>query len=302
VLTAEQSRFWAENGYLVLPGFYAAADLDPLRRLVERVWADPPGYLVVDKLRDGQRVRLADLPVADRAERLLKLNDLYLEEEAVRRVALADRLVPVLAELLGDPPVLCNSLNFEKGSMQPAHVDSLFMTPRTPGKLVATWAALEDTHPDAGQLFYYPGSHLIPRYAFSDGSHHAVPGEMPDWHRYIDGRIEAAGLRREQFAARAGDLLVWHADLVHGGSAIRDGSRTRQSLVCHYFARSDCRAQRYDCVPYGSAGGFWRRRPHVPLPGATSAAGGPRASVGRWLRRVGLYHPLQRLTAVVGPR
>src|ERR1700744_2875463 len=37
--------------------------------------------------------------------------------------------------------------------------------------------------------------------------------------------------------ARKGDLLLWHADLPHGGSAITAGG-PRRSLVTHYCPRS----------------------------------------------------------------
>jgi hypothetical protein len=68
-------------------------------------------------------------------------------------------------------PVLCNSLYLEKGSAQPAHVDSIFMTPRTPK--IATWFALGDAKDDAGQLYYW-GSHRIEQMKFTNGSYHFI--------------------------------------------------------------------------------------------------------------------------------
>jgi hypothetical protein len=42
-----------------------------------------------------------------------------------------------------------------------------------------------------------------------------------------------------QYLAKRGDVLLWHALLVHGGSAIAKPGRTRKSMACHYFARRD---------------------------------------------------------------
>lgn len=289
MLTDEQRASWERDGYLAIRGYFSHAEVERVTALVEAIYRDPPGYLVVDDTSTGRRSRLADLPPAGRSPRTFKLNDLYLEHAEVRGLALAERVRPLLAGLLGEPGVLCNTLNFEKGSGQPEHIDSLFMTPRTPGRLVATWVALEDAHPDAGQLFYYPGSHTLPLYAFADGTNHAASAEMPRWHEYIRRQLELAGLPREQFAARKGDLFIWHANLVHGGSPIADPTRTRKSLVSHYFGLSDCRALGVECVPAGDA--YWVRRAHPPLPGELTA----RQRVAGVLRRLGLYGLVKRL-------
>jgi len=138
MLSSVQKQFWHTNGYLAIPGFYAPAEVGQATAVVERLFANPPSYLVVDNTVTGVRSKLIDVPSTDRSPRMYKLNDLYLEEPVIRELALGDRVRPILAELLGEPAVLCNSLNFEKGSQQPEHIDSLFMTPRTPNKLVAT--------------------------------------------------------------------------------------------------------------------------------------------------------------------
>lgn len=291
MLSAEQRAGWEANGYLALPGFFPPEQADRVNAVVEGLFRRPPGWLVVDNTATGVRSRLADVPAADRSPRMFKLNDLYLEEPVVRELALDPRVRAALGGLLGAPPVLCNSLTFEKGSQQPEHIDSLYMTPRTAGHLAATWIALEDAHPDAGQLFYYPGSHRIPLYTFADGTHHAFDAEMPKWHEYIRGQLAERGLRRETFAAKKGDLFIWSANLVHGGSLIADPARTRKSLVCHYYTHADSLALGYECVPEG-ADGYWVRRPHPPMPDVLPF----RRRVGVWLRKARLYRVVKRMT------
>lgn len=260
---------WDTQGFAILPGFYAEAELAPAVAMVERLWNDPRADVVVDDLVTHRRVRLRDVPAAARAHRRFKLNDLYLRHDPVRALALNPRINPVLDALLGHVPVLCNSLNFEHGSQQPDHVDSLYMTPRTPRHLVAIWVALEDCGADAGPLRYYPGSHRIPPFAFSDGGRHAIESEMPAWHRYMAGEVERLGLQPRQFAARRGDVFIWSADLLHGGSPILDPMRTRRSAVFHYFSEADCRALGARLVP--QHGGYWIRRGQQPVPGTWQA-------------------------------
>lgn len=39
------------------------------------------------------------------------------------------------------------------------------------------------------------------------------------------------------FHAKKGDVLIWHANLIHGGSLRRDFQLSRKALVCHFFVK-----------------------------------------------------------------
>ena len=43
-----------------------------------------------------------------------------------------------------------------------------------------------------------------------------------------------AGLSIQRFQAKKGDVLIWAAGLMHGGSLVEQPARTRKSLVTHY--------------------------------------------------------------------
>jgi ectoine hydroxylase-related dioxygenase (phytanoyl-CoA dioxygenase family) len=250
-----------KDGYTVLEGYFAPAQIDRAAAAVRRVLAEKPRQVVVDSLRTGARTFWAH--ASEASTRQFKFNDLYLMCNEVRDLALEPGLCAILGELLREPAVLCNSLNFEKGSSQPKHIDSLYMTPRTPHALIAVWIAFEDVHPDSGPLAYYPGSHRIPLYTFNDGTHHASRDEIVDWFDYIDVQLRLRGMRERKLLARKGDVFIWHADLVHGGSPIADDRRTRSSLVCHYFGEADCVEKGMDLVPMNGA--FWMRRQQQPV-------------------------------------
>jgi phytanoyl-CoA hydroxylase len=249
------------DGYAALEGHFTAHQIDRAALAVRRLLAERSNEIVVDSLHTGMRTFWAQ--AASPQTRYFKFNDLYLMSAEVRGLALDPELTSVVADLLGEPAVLCNSLNLEKGSSQPKHIDSLYMTPRTPHSLIAVWIALEDVHPDAGPLVYYPGSHRIPLYTFNDGTHHATREESADWYDYIDVQIRLRGLKERAFLARKGDVFIWHSDLVHGGRPIADRHLTRSSLVCHYFGEADCVARGMDIVPMN--GGYWMQRLPQPV-------------------------------------
>jgi phytanoyl-CoA hydroxylase len=261
------------DGYLALEGFFSGARIDAAAAAMRRLLEERPSDVVVDHCVTSVRSLWSE--VAGGETRHFKFNDLYLVSDEIRGLALDPELTAIMTALLGQVPVLCNSLNFEKGSSQPKHIDSLFMTPQTPHKLIASWTAFEDAHPDSGPLSYWPGSHRIPLYTFRDGSHHATAAELSPWYEYIEAQIRERGLEERIFLAKKGDVFLWHSDLLHGGTPIRDPNRTRKSLVCHYYSEADCRRMGSEILPLN--GGLWlkRQRSAVKVDPAVFRAGAP---------------------------
>ena len=147
----------------------------------------------------------------------------------------------LLSFLLGKKVIPFQSMNFTLGSEQRAHSDSIHMTTEPPGYLIATWIALEDCAEGSGPLYYYPGSHRLPYVMTTDydsGNTALTIGDNSN-RRYedkIEAIIREKGLEKRLFLARRGDVLIWHANLLHGGSPIATPGATRRSMVCHYYA------------------------------------------------------------------
>lgn len=243
-LTTEQQQQWQDNGYLLLKNFYSVERIDQINQLVDHLWKNRrtlDANYVIDvfvESDDERRMYFCDAPNAARNQPY-KLNDLYLCSDEVRELIAGERIAPILGELLADFPMVCNSLNFEFGSQQEYHFDTFYMPSPTPNKMVASWIALENSTDLNGPLSYYPGSHKIPPYHFSNGTTLIVPEEMPEFHKYIDQHIRQMNLQPETLLASKGDVLIWHSQLFHGGNEILDKSKTRKSLVTHYFTRED---------------------------------------------------------------
>jgi ectoine hydroxylase-related dioxygenase (phytanoyl-CoA dioxygenase family) len=53
---------------------------------------------------------------------------------------------------------------------------------------------------------------------------------------YLETEIKKRGAKPEVFLARKGDVLIWHANLLHGGMPVLNPKLTRKSMVAHYFA------------------------------------------------------------------
>jgi phytanoyl-CoA hydroxylase len=238
-LTADQERFFFDNGYLVLPGFVTDEEVEAVNDAVDLAWSDKSIYnnLTITAYTGTPRNVDTYMRFLDRDARdgLYKLNHLYLYDHRVMSLLLSDKLQDAMGQLLGGAPFMFNGLNLERGSEQRFHFDTFYMPPRTPGKMVATWVALEDIHPDSGPLNYYPRSHLIPPFPFNRPVH----DQMGEFDQFIDREIAARGLVPEGFCPRKGDVFIWHAQLYHGGGRINDRRRTRKSMVNHFWRMED---------------------------------------------------------------
>jgi hypothetical protein len=59
-----------------------------------------------------------------------------------------------------------------------------------------------------------------------------------DFAYYLWDRMEKAGIEREDFHPKRGDALIWHGNLPHEGTKVKNSALTRKSYVTHYTAEA----------------------------------------------------------------
>ena len=149
----------------------------------------------------------------------------------------------ILNHLIGGEAVLFQSINFvHLGSEQATHSDSIHMTTFPRGGLLGVWVALEDIDEDNGPIHYYPGSHKLPYIMnrdFDNLGNRLLLGNKgyAAYESLVADRLSNTSMRKEIFTAKKGDVLIWHANLLHGGESHKDSTRTRKSMVFHYFEK-----------------------------------------------------------------
>jgi len=216
----QQLLTWSDKGYLIWKSFLDSATTDAILHEVDRL-------VQKGKLHPTHDNKLM---FANRHSALIR--DLTREK----------RLTDLLGFILDKEVVPFQTINFIHGSNQRAHSDSIHMTTYPLGYLIAVWIALEDTNPDNGTLFYYPGSHRLPYLLNSDFNEGESPlllgnKDYVDYEDRIEEQIKQQSLQPEVFLAKKGDILIWHANLIHGGMPVKDHSLTRKSMVIHYYAK-----------------------------------------------------------------
>lgn len=158
----------------------------------------------------------------------------------IKNVGTNHKLKEVLSVLLGGNPLLFGSMNFIMGSEMGSHSDSIHMTTYPLGGIIAVWIALEDMTEDNGPLHYYPGSHKFPYYLNSDydneGNFFLIGNKSYEaYETMLNKKIKEHNIPKSVFLAKKGDLMIWHANLIHGGEPHLDKSKTRKSMVFHYY-------------------------------------------------------------------
>ncbi len=159
----------------------------------------------------------------------------------LRNIGESKDLLELLSSIMDEDVKLFQSINFKTGSEQHTHSDSIHMTTFPLGGLLGVWIALEDIEPDNGPLHYYIGSHKLPYYLNEDYNNQGnffLTGDK-DYSQYekmIEEKLLQHSNKKSVFTAKKGDVLIWHANLFHGGEPHLNKAKTRRSMVFHYFA------------------------------------------------------------------
>jgi ectoine hydroxylase-related dioxygenase (phytanoyl-CoA dioxygenase family) len=180
----------------------------------------------------------------------------------------------------GAPSILYTSLYYERGSAQSIHRDTPYFSTRPEYRYLGVWVALEDAGDANGCLQVIRKAHLIPEFdrpaialqyfkTLDEIPPAALGGQDVLWDAYQAKVMEACsarGLVVERIEAQAGDVIIWHPQLPHGGSPINDLTRTRHSFVMHVtpkgtpvyqqdvFFNPSKQVPEHALWPYGKAG------------------------------------------------
>ncbi|MBV9310098.1 MAG: phytanoyl-CoA dioxygenase family protein [Solirubrobacterales bacterium] len=232
---AELLRHWIEHGWVTLEGAVAPEVCDELREDLDAAFASGDQRLLIHSPAGSDYQPLTAGLDTDRA----RVVDVYVHYASARRALFSPPIVSFLANIFDAVPLLFQSLTFERGSQQQMHQDTAFVVVSSPLEFAASWIALEDIQPGSGELMYLDRSHHLPEYLFSGKYKHWNAKRDGDeqhaqWHASLYENARGMGLEERTFLPRKGDVLMWSADLAHGGSPVSDPSLTRKSLVGHY--------------------------------------------------------------------
>lgn len=208
------------DGYKVLRGVIPAA-------LCDEVVRDYSAY--------EQRLLAAGVTLRDPTGRNYRLANFHLISARARDMAATPVIHEILDQYFGRRSMVYTSLYFKHGSQQKTHIDTPFFVSNPVGWFAGVWIALEDVHPDAGPVKYFPGAHRLFDTREKLVALYRPPESLDDFFDTVEERAATVSAPVPTMI-RKGDVFLWHHALPHGGQLANNPVLTRHSMVFHMGA------------------------------------------------------------------
>ena len=164
----------------------------------------------------------------------------------VAKLANNKKLKKILEFLYKSKALPFSTINFIAGTEQPFHSDYIHFGSIPHKYLVGAWVALEETNKFNGPLRVVPASHKFPLIDYQD-LNRKKPSSILEleknyrvYEKYIKNLIKVKKLEFKELYLKKGQAILWAANLLHGGSKVKNKKLTRKSQVIHFhFKNSD---------------------------------------------------------------
>lgn len=220
MITPELQASYEQNGYAVVEQLFAPDEVAFYREHYMRLRASGsyPG--------DDAGI---DIGSADPLKRYPRMVHMHRWDEASLRWLIDPRINACLTGLLGRAPYAVQTMLYFKPAGargQALHQDQYYLRVQ-PGTCMAAWLALDDCDEANGCMQVVPGSHAWPLLcsvqADTAQSFTDVTVPLPE------------GVAPRSVLMRAGDVLFFNGQLVHGSYPNTSTDRFRRALIGHYI-------------------------------------------------------------------
>ncbi|GIQ69341.1 phytanoyl-CoA dioxygenase [Xylanibacillus composti] len=221
IVSAEDRRFFEENGYVVLRHWVSAEDAQQINQEFHKLW--------MDLIREGTIVQEEDRPLESVFPRL---RDYHFTRPEIAGLILSDDMFAAAEALLGEPALAISTSYYFKGPGTrglPAHQDN-YSVGAAPKTTCSLWTCLSASQPRNGGLYVVPGSHKL-------GLLEPEPIEESEA-EYGEKLSLPEGYEKLPLETNPGDVVALHGNLVHGSYANVTKNRFRQAHVTHFTGTS----------------------------------------------------------------
>jgi len=226
-MTTPQADFYRQNGYLVVPDLFTAAEMQELKVETTRIFRGKRGPV------EGLLEVAPQMTDAEVLRKYLAIHFPHKLSPMIERSLSHPGIVEVLTHIIG-PNVKCmQSMLFVKGPGKPGqswHQDEYYI-PTRDRSLGAAWIAIDDATIENGCLWIIPGSHqrgIIMR---------RIPGRNPEFAEADTLDISAYGEDRcVPVDVKAGSVVFFHGYVLHSSRRNKTADCFRMALVNHYMS------------------------------------------------------------------
>jgi phytanoyl-CoA hydroxylase len=211
---------WNRDGYAVAHALFSAEETAALREhyMELRAKGSYPGDAVgVDPKSD------------DPLKKFPRMIHMHRWDETSLKWMIDARLNEIMTTLTGEEPYAVQTMLYFKppgARGQALHQDQFYLK-AAPGTCVAAWMALDDCDEENGCMQVVPGSHDLPVLctAMADTTQSFTDVTVP----------LADGMNPKPVTMKAGDVLFFNGQLIHGSFPNTSSTRFRRALIGHYI-------------------------------------------------------------------
>ena len=226
-MTTPQADFYRQNGYLVVPDLFTAAEMQELKVETTRIFRGKRGPV------EGLLEVAPQMTDAEVLRKYLAIHFPHKLSPMIERSLSHPGIVEVLTHIIG-PNVKCmQSMLFVKGPGKPGqswHQDEYYI-PTRDRSLGAAWIAIDDATIENGCLWIIPASHqsgIIMR---------RIPGRNPEFAEADTLNISGYGEDRcVPVDVKAGSVVFFHGYVLHSSRRNKTADCFRMALVNHYMS------------------------------------------------------------------
>lgn len=254
MLTAAQKKDFDTNGFLVVKGLFAKAEIEQLKDNFMQMHAKGPIPGLFQPLSEEEAG-------GDMLKMYPRIMHPHRVDELSKRYMLDPRIFAVLSELFGEEALAAQSMLYFKppgAKGQALHQDNFYLKIE-PGTCIAAWTAIDPSDEQNGGLFIVPhsqhGEIQCPHEADAEQSFTREEVNVPP------------GLKPVPAVLEAGDVLFFNGNVIHGSYPNASQDRFRRSFICHYAGISTLKASDWYKPMYYADG--------TPVEIETNPSGGP---------------------------
>ena len=226
---SSNSAQWESEGFVMVRGLFSREETDRIREHFMD-WNASDRKEDFDKVDPTGQDPLAQFPRIIHPHRKDPLSlDFMLDA----------RLRDVMTDFLGEEPLAAQTMFYfkpPKARGQALHQDQMYLRAK-PGTCVAAWLAVDDCDEENGCMEIVPRSHELPLLCHVEAdttlsfSSRKVP--VPEGYEPIPALM------------KAGDVLFFHGNLIHGSGPNISETRFRRALIGHYITADASEASHF---------------------------------------------------------
>tara|TARA_Y100000004_G_scaffold33551_2_gene35661 strand:- start:7876 stop:8769 length:894 start_codon:yes stop_codon:yes gene_type:complete len=199
----------------------------------------------------------------------------YYQVPSLMNISTFGPLQDVMRSLIGEPMGVHLNLTGWKSTQRNWHQDGYLNPDSNYDHYLAIWVALDDIHEDSGPFEYVRGSHVLPIITQDKTLARLEESERRDplWPKYserfltpmFEDILNRGELEIEKFLAKKGDVLLWHARLMHRGSIPNNPDLWRETAILHYSGVNHRPDMPSPAIQHQQGGWYFPLNQNIPL-------------------------------------